>query len=80
MIEDQANREEEGSFLNGAAVHVCISIQVASVMVTWRLSGWRYDWYTYYLPAEDCLDEIASTRRGNCSRDTACIRSYRART
>ena len=80
MLENQVNRVEEGASLNGAAVHVGSSIQVASDMVTWRLSGRRSKWCAYDLPGEDSLDEIFPTWRGNCSRDTARIRSCRSRT
>ena len=79
MVENQIDRAEEGASLNGAAVHVCSSIQVASGMVTWRLSGRRSTWCAYDLPAEDSLDEISPTWRGSCSWDTARIRSCSAR-
>ena len=79
MVEDQANRAEEGASINDAAVHVGSSIQIASGVITWRLSGRRGKWCAYDLPAEDSLDEISPTWRGNCSWDTARIRSCIAR-
>ena len=58
MVEYQANRVEEEASLNDAAVHVGSSIQVASDMVIWCLSGRRNEWCAYDLTAEDSLDEM----------------------
>ena len=79
VVEDQADRAIEGTSLNGATVLMCSSIQVAPGMVTWRLAGRRSNWCAYDLPAEDSLDEIPPTWRGNCSWDTVRIRSRSAR-
>ena len=79
MVENQADRAIEGASLNGAAVHMCSSIHVASGMVALRLVGRRSKWSAYDLPAEDSLDKILPTWRGNGSWDTARIRSGSAR-
>ena len=79
VVEDQADRAIEGTSLNGATVLMCSSIQVTPGMVTWRLAGRRSKGSAEYLPAEDGLDKISPTGRGNGSWDAARIRAGSAR-